>query len=223
MGEAIGTALPLAVGVSLSPVPIIGVVLMLGTPRAKQNSLAFLAGWIGGMAVVGAVVLAVSSGAGASSGGDSATWVSVLKLVLGLLLLLVGVRQWRGRPRAGEEAPMPAWMRSIDAFRAPKSAGLGVLLSSVNPKNLLLVVAAAAAIAGTGISTGQQAVALAVFVVVATLGPAVPVAIYFAKGAGAKSILDGLRAWMSHNNAAIMCVICVIIGAKLIGDAIGGF
>jgi hypothetical protein len=27
---------------------------------------------------------------------------------------------------------------------------------------------------------------------------------------------------MSHNNAAIMAVLCLVIGAKLIGDAISG-
>jgi hypothetical protein len=37
MAEAIGQVLSLGVGVALSPVPIIAVVLMLGTPRARSN------------------------------------------------------------------------------------------------------------------------------------------------------------------------------------------
>jgi hypothetical protein len=32
MGQAIGEILPLAIGVALSPIPIIAIVLMLGTP-----------------------------------------------------------------------------------------------------------------------------------------------------------------------------------------------
>jgi threonine/homoserine/homoserine lactone efflux protein len=223
MGEAIGQVLPLAVGVALSPVPIIGVVLMLATPRARLNSVAFLAGWIAGIAVVGTVVLLVSGGGEASAGGGPADWVNVLKIVLGALLLGVAAKQWRGRPAAGVEAPMPGWMQTIDAFRAPKAAGLAVLLSAVNPKNLLLVVAAAAAISQTGASTGSQAVALAVFVLIGTLGPGAPVAIYFAMGERSKRILDELKTWMAHNNAAIMAVICLVIAAKLIGDGISGF
>ena len=35
MGEAIGQILPLATGVALSPIPIIAVILMLVTPRAR--------------------------------------------------------------------------------------------------------------------------------------------------------------------------------------------
>jgi threonine/homoserine/homoserine lactone efflux protein len=223
MGEAIGQSLPFAVGIALSPIPIIGVVLMLATPRARQNGPAFVLGWIVGLAAVGALILLVSSGADASEEGGPSDWVSVLKLVLGIGLLLLASKQWRSRPRAGEEAALPEWMETVDHFRAPRAAGLAVLLSAVNPKNLVLVVGAAAAIAGTGISGGDQAIALAIFVAIATIGPATPVAIYFAMGERSKHLLDDLRAWMAQNNAAIMAVLCLVIAAKLIGDGISGF
>jgi Sap, sulfolipid-1-addressing protein len=46
MSDAIGQVLSLGVGVALSPVPIIAVVLMLGTPRARTNGPAFVLGWV---------------------------------------------------------------------------------------------------------------------------------------------------------------------------------
>jgi hypothetical protein len=39
-------------------------------------------------------------------------------------------------------------------------------------------------------------------------------------GASASEILDGLRDWMTRENGTIMPVLCLVIGAKLIGDAI---
>jgi hypothetical protein len=97
MGDAIGAVLPLAIGVALSPLPVIAVVLMLTTGRARVNGPAFVLGWLGGLAVVGAVVLLISGGANASSSGGPATWVSWVKVVLGVLLVLVAVRQsWPG-------------------------------------------------------------------------------------------------------------------------------
>jgi hypothetical protein len=42
MGEAIGQLPPFAVGVAVSPMPIVAVVLMLVTPRARSNGPAFL-------------------------------------------------------------------------------------------------------------------------------------------------------------------------------------
>ena len=222
MADAIGQVLSFGVGVAISPVPIIAVVLMLGTPRARVNGPAFVLGWVVGLAVVGTIVLVAAGGAGATEDEEPATWVGVLKLVLGVLLVLVALKQWRGRPRAGEEAAMPKWMQTIDRFTPTRSMAIAVALSAINPKNLLLTVGAAAAIAQTGADTGEQAVALAVFVLVGTLGPGLPVAIYFALGARATHILDELKLWMGANNAAIMAVLCLVIGAKLIGDGISG-
>ena len=61
------------------------------------------------------------------------------------------------------------------------------------------------------------------FALVGTLGVATPVAIAVALGDRSRRILDGLQAWMSANNAVIMAVLLVVIGAKLLGDALHGF
>jgi threonine/homoserine/homoserine lactone efflux protein len=222
VAEAIGQILTLGVGVALSPIPIIAVVLMLSTPRARANGPAFVLGWVIGLAVVGAIVLAVAGGAGANEDAEPATWVDVVKIVIGVLLALVAAKQWRGRPRRGAEAELPGWMRTIDSFTPTRSLAIAAALSGINPKNLLLTVGAATAIAQAGVSTGQQAIALAVFIVVGTLGPGIPVAIYFVMGDRARRLLDDLKTRMAANNAAIMAVLCLVIGAKLIGDGISG-
>jgi hypothetical protein len=60
------------------------------------------------------------------------------------------------------------------------------------------------------------------FIAIGTLGPGVPVAMYFALGARAQHVLDDLKRWMAAHNAAIMAVLCLVIGAKLIGEGITG-
>jgi threonine/homoserine/homoserine lactone efflux protein len=222
MGQAIGQVLAFGIGVALSPVPIIAVVLMLATPKGRANGPAFLAGWIFGLAVVGTIVLLVSSGAEASENGGPAEGLSIVKLALGVALLVVAARQWRGRPQGDADPELPKWMQTIDTFTPPRAAGIAVALSAINPKNLLLTVGAGAAIAQTGASTGDQTVALVVFVLLGTLGPGIPVGIYFLMRERASAILESLRGWMARENATIMAVLCLIIGAKLIGDAISG-
>ena len=222
MGQAIGSALPLAVGVALSPVPIIAVVLMLTSRRARSNGPAFVIGWLIGLAVVGAIVLSVAGPAGASKSGSPATWVSWVKIVLGAALLLVAVQQFRGRPKDRDEAALPKWMASIDSMKPLTVLGLAALLGGVNPKNLLLAVSAGASIAQTGISGGEQAIAYAVFALIGTIGVGTPVVIYFVLGERSESMLATLKDWMGRHNAVIMAVLCLVIGVKLIGDAIGG-
>lgn len=202
--------------------PIVATVLMLVSARARTNGPAFILGWVLGLAAVGTILLLVADPAGASEDDGPATWGSWLKLVLGALLLLVALREWRGRPRGAEEPPAPKWMGAIEDFTPVKAAGAGVLLSALNPKNLLPAVAAAAAIAATGISGGQHAVAYAIFTVIGTIGVAAPVVIYFALGDRAPHLLGSLRDGMAHNNAVIMAVLLLVIGAKLIGDGVAG-
>jgi hypothetical protein len=52
---------------------------------------------------LGAVVLLIAGPSAASSGGEPAAWVGWLKLVLGVLALLLAVRQWRSQPAEGAE------------------------------------------------------------------------------------------------------------------------
>ena len=219
MGSAIGAVLPLALGVALSAIPIIAVVLMLATPRGGVNGSSFLLGWLVGLSVVGTIVLLVSGEADGSDGNAPATWVGIVSLLLGVALIVLAGLQWRRRPRGGTVA-LPGWMASIDRFGPVKSAGLGLALSAANPKNLLITVGAAAAIAQAGLSPGGQAVALGLFVLLGTVGPGVPLAIYLGLGARSQRVLERLRGWMAAHNTAIMCVLLVVIGLKLLGDGI---
>jgi threonine/homoserine/homoserine lactone efflux protein len=221
VGQAIGQSLPIAVGIALSPLPIVAVVLMLVTDRGRVNGPAFILGWWIGLAVVGAIVLIIGAGAGASSVNGPATWASLVKLILGVLLLIVAARQWQGRPHEGAEPVTPKWMGGLEAFTPAKAVGAGAVLSGLNPKNLLLAASGAATIATTGLSAGQTVLAYVVFVIIASVGVAAPVVLSFGLGDRAGPLLERLKGWMTANNAVIMAVLLLVIGAKLIGDALG--
>lgn len=218
--DAIGQVLSFGVAVAISPIPIIAMVLMLGTSRARSNGPAFLAGWIVGLAIAGVVVLVIANGAGADDDGGAPTWVGWLKVLLGVLLLLLALRQWRSRPHGDETGQLPKWMQAIDQFTPGKAAGIGVVLSAVNPKNLLMTVGASVAVAQTGASTGTEIVGLVVFILIGTVGVAAPIVIYFAMGDRAVKLLDEMKSWLAANNQAVMAVLLLVIGAKLLGDGI---
>jgi threonine/homoserine/homoserine lactone efflux protein len=97
---------------------------------------------------------------------------------------------------------------------------LGALLSAVNPKNAALTIAAAATIAGAGLSGGEQAVVLAVFVLIGSVGVLAPLVVYLFAGAGAARTLDSWKTWAATNNAAVLAVLFLVFGFKLVGDGI---
>lgn len=218
MGDAIGSSLGFAVGIAISPIPVAAVILMLFSQRARSNSLAFLVAWSAGIAVVATIVTNIP-GLEADDSGPSTTsgWV---KLVLGALLLVAGIRQWVSRPGPDDEVETPAWMAKIDDLRLLPAFGLGFALSAVNPKNLLLAAAAGASFGALSLTTAETAGAIAVFTVVASLTVAVPVVAFLAAGDRLGPLLDRSKAWLIGNNAAVMAVLFIVFSVSLIGDAI---
>ena len=61
MGSVIGDILPLAIGIAISPIPIIAAILMLLSPKAKGTSVGFLIGWVPGIVVALVVFILLAS------------------------------------------------------------------------------------------------------------------------------------------------------------------
>lgn len=223
MGESIGSVLTFAVGVVISPVPTIAVILMLFSVRARVNGPLFLAGWVTGLVVVagGSFVLADRLDAGTDpAAGDGVSW---LQVALGVLLLLAAARNWRSRPRGDEAPTMPRWMAGIDGFTPARAFGLALLLSGVNPKNLMLSVAAGTSVAQLGPSTVEAVVALVVFVVLASSVVAVVVGGYLLGGERAGHALDEFKAWLTAHNHAVMAMLFLVFAAVLLSEGLGAF
>lgn len=222
MGDAIGQMLAPAVGIAISPVPIIAVVLMLATPRGGGNGIAFTAAWVVTLAMLSTAVVLIGSGANAHTDGHTASWVYWLKLVAGVLFVLLGLKQWKGRPREGRQADLPGWIKTIDTFSPSKAAALAAALSGLNPKNLVLAIGGAVSIAGSATSTGGKTLAIALFVLIASLCTLLPLGVYLLGGDKSTRVLESWKGWMAQHNAAIMTVLLIVMGAKFIGDALSG-
>jgi threonine/homoserine/homoserine lactone efflux protein len=169
---------------------------------------------------VSVIVLLLTSDA---SDPDSATATGVdwVKIAIGLLFLILAAKQWRNRPRKGSEPELPKWMSTIDSFAPGKALALGALLSGGNPKNLALTAAAAASIAQADMSVSDNAVAVAVFVLIGSLTVAGPVCFYVAAPGKATAPLASIKEFMADHNAVIMMVVLLVLGAKLLGQGLG--
>jgi threonine/homoserine/homoserine lactone efflux protein len=222
VGQAIGDLLPFAIGVALSPIPIIAVILMLLSTRAGANGASFLVGWVVGVTGASIVLIAVSASLGSGSSGAPSTSSSVFKLVAGVGLLLLARRNVRKRPKPGETAELPKWLSAIDTLTPVKAAALGVLLSALNPKNLLMIAGAMVTLSQYHLAVGDIVIVIAVFVLVAVSTVAAPVVIFAIGGSSAQHRLDAAKIWLSQNNATVMAVLLLVIGVVLIGKGISG-
>ncbi|GLK17977.1 GAP family protein [Herbiconiux flava] len=223
MGSVTGEILPLALGIAISPIPIIAAILMLLSPKARGTSLGFLLGWLLGIVVAVVLFTLLSSVIPQGDADDPKPVAGVIKIILGAALLLLAVKQWRGRPKEGAEPAMPKWMSAIDTMTPGRGLVLGFLLSGLNPKNLLMGVAAGVAIGSGSLAVGEIVVSVVVFTVIAASTVAVPVIAYLAATSRMTGPLESLRKWLVHNNATVMAVLLLVIGVVLIGKGIGSF
>ncbi|MDQ2661457.1 MAG: GAP family protein [Actinomycetota bacterium] len=223
MGSVIGDILPLALGIAISPIPIIAAILMLLSPKARGTSVGFMLGWVLGIVIAVIVFTLLASVLPEQDADASKPIAGWIKIVLGVGLLFLAVRQWRGRPKPGEDAALPKWMAAIDTMTAGRGFVLGFLLSAVNPKNLLMAIGAGVIIGSGALTVGETTLAIVIFVLIAACSVAIPVIAYLVASARMAAPLESLRGWLVHNNATVMAVLLLVIGVVVIGKGIGSF
>lgn len=223
MNQVIGEILPLALGIAISPIPIIAAILMLLSPNAKSLGIGFLVGWLLGIIVAIVVFVLLGSVIAVSDSDDAQPIVGTVKIVLGALLVLLAVSQWRKRPKAGEQAALPKWMAAIDSMRPLQALGLAFVLAAVNPKNLMMAVTAGISIGTASLDVGGGVVTVVVFVLLAGCSVAIPVIAYLVAADRMRAPLETLRVWLTANNATVMAVLLLLIGVVNIGKGIGSF
>jgi hypothetical protein len=219
--QAIGDVLPFAVIVMVSPINIVAAILLLFSKRPLVNASCYLGGFVLGVA---AVVAGLTLAAGAISldpGTDRSRGAAVLLLVLGVVLVAAAVRKFRTRPGPDDDPALPAWMDGIAGFGPGKSVAVGAGIGAGNPKNIAVALGTAVAVSSARLPGAQEAVVLVVYVVLACLGVGAPIVAVIVLGDRSDKVLEGWRAWLTRNSAAMLAVIYLFLGVLLIGKNLG--
>jgi len=209
--------IPLALVVALSPLSIIPAVLVLHTPHPRPAGLAFLAGWLIGLAALTIVFVEISGLFGDL--GTPPGWASWLRIVIGAALIVFGVYRWLTRKRS---AHTPAWMQRLGKL-TPARAGLAALaLTVVNPKVLFICAAAGLAIGTAGLGSAHIWIAVIWYVAVAASTVAIPILAYAVSGDRLDGALQRLKEWMEEQHATLVAAILIVIGLLVLFKGIHG-
>ncbi|WP_216894614.1 GAP family protein [Nocardia alni] len=219
LGTSIGQILVHAVGVAISPLALVAMTLLLGTPRARTRAAVFAATWIVVLAVAVAVLLVVGGLFGAHHRDHPATWTGWAKLVIGLAALAIAAQQARRALHPDPDRPKPRWLGQPGQSTG-RVVALAATLALANPKNITQLAAAAVAITSITPGHGARALAGLVFLLIASLSVTVPLGVHLLGGDRADAILTSWKDWAMRNSSTIMAVLLTILGVKSVGDAI---
>ncbi|AMT69695.1 GAP family protein [Mycobacteroides immunogenum] len=215
-GSVLTGLVPLGLVVALSPITVIPAVLVLQAPRPRPSGLAFLAGWVLGLAVLTTVCVAATGLLGGPH-RSAPTWASWLRVALGSSLILFGIYRWLTRHRHTDS---PGWMRSFATITPIRAAITGTALVALRPDVLFICIPAGLAIGASGLDEADRWTAAVFFIVVAASSVAVPILAYAAAGHRLDDEMRRLKDWMEKNNAGLMAAILVVIGVMVLYNGI---
>ncbi|GJF12222.1 membrane protein [Mycolicibacterium cyprinidarum] len=218
-GSILTELIPLALVVALSPLSIIPGVLVLHSPRPKPTGLAFLAGWVLGLAVLTSIFLEASNLAG-GIGKSPPSWASWLRIIVGVALVAFGIYRWVTRKKSEH---MPGWMTKMSTLTPGKAAVTGAVLTVANVKVLFICAAAGLAIGSSGLSSPSVWVVVIWYVAVASSTVALPILGYAVSGDSLDPALQRLKVWMERQHATMVAVILVVIGLLVLYKGLKGF
>lgn len=201
-----------AIGVALSPLPVLGMLLVLGGARPLLRGGAFWVAWTVGVAAptIAFVVLAER----AQVSDDEHAAISVTEMVIGVVFLAAAVRLAFVRRERSEASPR--WLAALDRSKPQHVAALALILSSGNPKNVALMLAAALAIVGDG----QSGLGSAGFIVLAVSTVSLLLAASAAFPVRSRLLLAALRGAIARNDRRIAMLVGFAVGAFFLADGL---
>ncbi|QLL06962.1 GAP family protein [Mycobacterium vicinigordonae] len=217
-GSLLATLIPLALVIAVSPLTIIPAVLVLHAPRPRPTSLAFLGGWVLGLAALTAVFTA-GSGLFAGLHKSPPQWASWVRVVLGSILILFGIYRWLTRHR---ESDTPRWMRAFDTITPVRAGVTALVLTVVRLEVSIMCLAAGLAIGTSGLTMPDKWVFAVAFVVLSASTVAVPILGYVSAGDRLDDQLTKLKDWMERNHAGMLAAVLVLIGLMVLHNGLKG-
>jgi len=210
--------LTLAIASAIGPGQILFDTLLLRSPNsgtlraaafgAGMTAVRFLQGLVFGFIILGA------SGAPAAEGHAGAI-ASTLMLVLGILLLITGYRQWSEVP--DPDAPPPSWLSMIDSMGPGKTFGIGAILVATSPNLWAFTLNAIALIGSEQIGRAESVVAFLLFMLVAEALVLAPILLRVLLPRQTEAVLAAMTTWLTDHQRVLMIGVSMVFGAYFLG------
>jgi cytochrome c biogenesis protein CcdA len=219
MAGSSADVLVFAVAAALTPTAILAGLLLLLTPRPRQNGAAFVSGWMLGIMLAALILLRLASPPSVTTQLEDQPLVRPGIVVLaGLAMIIGGVLGLRSQRRDVKE---PAWLKRVDSFSPGASFGLGLVLGGLSPKLIFLTAAAVVTLVLYGTSPLEEFIGLIVYVLVASLPILIPVLFVFSRQESAVPRLAAWKTWLIAHQGRVMGAGSILLGLLLVGFAFG--
>jgi Sap, sulfolipid-1-addressing protein len=194
--------------------------VVIRSDRPRTNGIAFLVGFLLGTALACGVGLIIGEAAVERLDEHDAVEAAVT-LLLGVLLVLVGLRARHTPPRPEHESSRAGAILTGLSHVGPAAAfSMAGLLGFGGPKRFVLTLLAMASISEATYGDAGDLTLVLVYIGIATTLVWAPVGVVVIAGERAAAIVERSQAWLTTHAAELRVWLAIGIGAALIADAL---
>jgi threonine/homoserine/homoserine lactone efflux protein len=205
----------IGLAVTLSPLPLTAFLVVLPSARGVRKGAAFVFGWLVSLAVVVTVTVVATGNNPPKPATVPSLAALAVKIALGVVLVVIGVRHIRARGRPKPPKKPPKWQAQVDSMSPWFAMGLAPTLQP-----WVLIGAGAATVVEAKLSSWQTYLALFGFCVLASASYLAMEIYAVARPAQTQVLLARFRTWIeSHTDQAIIAG-SLIVGFWFITDSL---
>jgi threonine/homoserine/homoserine lactone efflux protein len=205
----IGTA------VALDPLPLTAFMVILPSKRGVRKGAAYVFGWLVSLAIVVTVTVLATGNSPPRPSTEPSLAVLAVKIAIGAVLVVIGLRHIRSRQRPKPPKKPPKWQEHVDGMSPWFALGLAPALQP-----WVLIGAGAATVVDAKLSSWESYIALFVFCV---LGSASYLALEIytvLQPDHSRALLARFRTWIDTHTDEVIIIGSLILGFWLIGNSL---
>ena len=205
----------IGLAVTLDPLPLTAFMIVLPSRRGVRKGAAFVFGWLVSLAIVVTVtVVATGNNPPQPSTAPSLAALAV-KIAIGAVLVVIGVRHIRARGRPKPPKKPPKWQEHVDNMSPWFAMALAPTLQP-----WVLIGAGAATVVEAKLSSWESFVALFGYCVLASASYLAMEIYAVVRPSQSQALLARFRTWIDTHTDQVIIVGSLLIGFWLIGNSI---
>jgi len=205
----------IGLAVALDPLPLTAFLVVLPSERGARKGAAFTFGWLVSLAIVVAITVAATGNNPPKPSTAPSLASLAVKIVLGAVLVVIGVRHIRARGRPKPPKKPPKWQEHVDSMSPWFALGLAPVLQP-----WVLISAGAATVVEAKLSSWESFLALFLYCVLASASYLAMETYAVVRPEQSQALLARFRTWIDvHTDQAIIAG-SLIIGLWLIANSI---
>jgi threonine/homoserine/homoserine lactone efflux protein len=205
----------IGVAVALDPLPLTAFLIVLPSKHGARKGAAFVFGWLVSLAIVVTITVLATGNSPPKPNTAPSLAALAVKIALGAVLVVIGLRHIRARGRPKPPKKPPKWQEHVDNM-SPWFAM--VLAPTLQP--WVLIGTGAATVVEAKVSSWQSFLALLSYCLVASSSYLAMEIYAVVRPAETQAFLVRCRTWIEDHTDQAIIVGSLLIGFWLIGDSI---